>query len=52
MEALENLDKDTVLKDALGEEIYTAFRRAKLEEWEDFRINVTDWEVEKYLESA
>ena len=52
MEALENLDKDTVLKDALGEEIYTAFRRAKLEEWEDFRINVTDWEVDKYLESA
>ena len=52
LEALENLDKDTVLKDALGEEIYTAFRRAKMEEWEDFRINVTDWEVEKYLESA
>ena len=52
LEALGNLDKDTVLKDALGEEIYTAFRRAKMEEWEDFRINVTDWEVEKYLESA
>ena len=52
LEALEILDKDTVLKDALGEEVYTAFRRAKMEEWEDFRINVTDWEVEKYLESA
>lgn len=52
IEALDNLDKDTVLKDALGEEIYTAFRRAKLEEWEDFRISVTDWERTKYLESA
>ncbi len=52
LEALEELDKDTVLKNALGEEIYTAFRRAKLEEWDDFRIHVTDWEVEKFLESA
>jgi glutamine synthetase len=52
LEALEALDNDTVLKNALGEEIYTAFRRAKLEEWDDFRIHVTDWEVEKYLESA
>ncbi|MDK2981271.1 MAG: glutamine synthetase [Chloroflexota bacterium] len=52
LEALDALDKDTVLKNALGEEIYTAFRRAKLEEWDDFRIHVTDWEVEKFLESA
>ncbi len=52
LEALDELDKDTVLKSALGEEIYTAFRRAKLEEWDDFRIHVTDWEVEKFLESA
>jgi glutamine synthetase len=52
LEALEALDNDTVLKNALGEEIYTAFRRAKLEEWDDFRIHVTDWEVEKFLESA
>lgn len=52
LEALQELDKDTVLKKALGEEIYSAFVRAKMEEWEDFRIHVTDWEVAKYLESA
>ena len=51
-EALSELDNDDVLKNALGTEIYTAFRRAKLEECEDYRIHVTDWEVEKYLESA
>ena len=51
-EALYELDNDDVLKNALGAEIYTAFRRAKLEECEDYRIHVTDWEVEKYLESA
>jgi glutamine synthetase len=51
-DALAELDKDSLLKDALGEDIYSAFRRAKLEENEDYRIHVTDWEVEKYLESA
>ena len=51
-EALAALEQDDVLKSALGEEIYGAFRRAKLEEWEDFRIHVTDWEREEYLESA
>jgi glutamine synthetase len=51
-EALSELDNDDVLKNALGGEIYTAFRRAKLKECEDYRIHVTDWEVEKYLESA
>lgn len=51
-DALDELEKDNVLKDALGTEIYTAFRRAKLEENEEFRIHVTDWEVEEYLEGA
>ena len=52
LEALNELDHDEVLKNALGDEIYTAFRRAKLEEWDEYRIHVTDWEVENYLESA
>jgi glutamine synthetase len=51
-EALDELDRDPLLKDALGSEIYSAFRRAKLEECEDYRIHVTDWEVEHYLEGA
>jgi len=51
-EALEELDKDPVIKEALGEEAYQAFVRAKQSEWDDFRIRVTDWEVGKYLELA
>ena len=52
LEALEELDKDTVIKDALGEELYEVFRRAKLAEWDEYRIQVMDWEIEKYLETA
>jgi glutamine synthetase len=51
-EALGELEKDKVVRDALGETIYDAFTRAKWNEWDAFRINVTDWEVEHYLELA
>ncbi len=51
-EALDVLDKDTVLKDALGPVTYEAFTRAKREEADAYRIHVTDWEVEHYLETA
>ena len=51
-EALVELDKDPVIKDALGSTIYEAFVRSRKAEWEEYRINVSDWEVEHYLETA
>jgi glutamine synthetase len=51
-EALGELEKDKVVRAALGENIFDAFTRAKWDEWDAFRINVTDWEVERYLEIA
>jgi glutamine synthetase len=51
-EALVELDRDEVLKTALGAAIIEAFARAKWEEWDDFRLRVTDYEVERYLETA
>ncbi len=50
LEALEELDRDGIIKEAIGCETYHAFRRAKLSEWDDFRIHVTDWERARYLE--
>lgn len=52
IEALAELEKDDVIKEALGPIAYEAFRRAKLAEWEDYRIKVTDWELIRYLETA
>jgi len=52
LEALQELDKDEVLKAALGEGVYESFVRAKKSEWEDYRIKVTDWEIERYLETT
>jgi glutamine synthetase len=51
-EALDALDKDDVLKEALGPNLNEAFVRAKTAEWDDYRIHVTDWEIERSLENA
>jgi glutamine synthetase len=51
-EALNELEGDKVLRAALGEGLYEAFDAAKRAEWDDFRMHVTDYEVERYLETA
>jgi glutamine synthetase len=51
-EALVELSKDKVLVDALGTSAYEAFVRAKTEEWDEFRLRVSDFEIERYLETA
>ncbi len=51
-EALEELSADQIILDALGEPITEAFFRAKYAEWEAYRIQVTAWEIERYLDTA
>lgn len=51
-EALDALDEDEVIKDALGPGVIDAFMRAKRKEWDAYRIQVTNWELERYLETA
>jgi len=51
-EALREFDKCEVIKTALGAPIYEAFNRAKWAEVEESRMKVTDWELERYLETA
>jgi len=51
-EALDALEADSVLRDALGADIFEAFTRAKQAEWDLYRTHVTDWEVDTYLHVA
>ena len=51
-EALNAFEADEVLKSALGNNLTEAFLKARREEWEDFRIHVTDWELSRYLTTA
>lgn len=48
-EALKALEEDTVIRDALGAHTHEVFISAKRVEWEDYRLEVTDWELNKYL---
>ncbi|MFA4891315.1 MAG: type I glutamate--ammonia ligase [Candidatus Gracilibacteria bacterium] len=47
--ALEFLEKDKVIRDALGEHTYAAFRDAKLREWGEYKQHVSEWERDRYL---
>ena len=49
-EACDNLEKDTVVKDFLGEHILTHFLEAKRSEWAEYISRVQPWETEQYLE--
>ncbi len=47
--AVLELDKDPVIQEALGPHIYNRFREARLKEWDEYKIQVHDWEVKRYL---
>lgn len=48
-EAIEALSKDDVLADALGKEFVEIFSKVKLAEWKDYMMEVSDWEINRYL---
>jgi glutamine synthetase len=49
-EALDELAKDEVIREALGDHVYNHFVEAKRAEWDEYRTQVSDWEVGRYLE--
>ncbi|MCA1012638.1 type I glutamate--ammonia ligase [Halobacillus halophilus] len=48
-EAIEALKKDEVLLDALGEHTAQAYIEDKEEEWTSYSLQVSQWEVDKYM---
>ncbi|HEY5477406.1 MAG TPA: glutamine synthetase, partial [Tepidiformaceae bacterium] len=48
-EALDELAKDEVICDLLGPVLLERFLEAKRMEWEDYRVQVTPWEIVRYL---
>lgn len=49
MDALKELQEDEVIREALGEHLYTNFLEAKEIEWDMFRTTVHPWEREQYM---
>ncbi|MGE5357819.1 MAG: type I glutamate--ammonia ligase [Bacteroidales bacterium] len=48
-QALDELEKDTLVREVLGEHIFQHFVEAKREEWFDYIKHVSPWEVDRYL---
>ncbi len=48
-EAIAEMEKDSVIREALGPHTFERFITAKRLEWEDYRLEVTPWELDKYL---
>jgi len=50
-EAINELKRDELLKAVLGPHTYQRYIEAKLREWDEYRIQVTDWELALYLQT-
>jgi glutamine synthetase len=50
-EAIDELEKDPVICEALGDHVLSHFVEAKRAEWDEYRTQVTQWEIDRYLEA-
>ncbi|MBQ3160061.1 MAG: type I glutamate--ammonia ligase, partial [Clostridia bacterium] len=49
LEAVELLEQDRLIIDALGEHVFKSFVSGKRAEWDEYRTRVTDWETQRYM---
>ncbi len=49
LEAIKELEADQFIIDVLGKALAEKYIEAKKSEWQEYRTQVTDWEVEQYL---
>ncbi len=49
-EAITELDKDTFIKEVLGKELCNKYMELKMAEWQDYTSQVTEWEINQYLD--
>ena len=48
-EAIKIAEGSELLKKALGEHIFSRFIELKKKEWNDYRVQLTTWEMDRYL---
>ena len=48
-EALRLTEESDLVREALGEHVFQSFIRNKRLEWDRYRTQVTDYEIERYL---
>ncbi len=48
-EAVRAMKRDDLIRDTLGEHIFSCYVQHKTDEWNDYKIRVTQWELDHYL---
>jgi glutamine synthetase len=48
-EALEELKQDLLVQEALGSHVYHRYLLAKTQEWDEYRLSISQWELDRYL---
>jgi glutamine synthetase len=48
-EAIDELSRSELVKKALGPHIFSRYIELKRKEWDEYRVQLTDWEMKKYL---
>ena len=49
LEAVELLEQDKLITDALGDHVFKSYVSGKRAEWDEYRTRVTDWETRRYM---
>jgi glutamine synthetase len=48
-EAIEELHSSELVRKALGDHVFERYVELKRQEWEDYRVQVSQWELDRYL---
>ena len=48
-EALKHMERDPLIAETLGSHAYNSFLTGKYHEWDEYRTQVTTWEIGKYM---
>ena len=48
-QAITAMEKSELIAETLGEHVFDFFLRNKRAEWEEYRQQVTSWELDRYL---
>ncbi len=49
-ESIEAMEKSTLIRNVLGDVVFNAYLQKKRREWEGYCLQVSRWEIERYLE--
>jgi glutamine synthetase len=48
-EAIDHLEKSALMREVLGDHLFNALLDNKKAEWDAYRMQITEWEIERYL---